>query len=340
MDSLTSDMLKTTEILDRRDHAAAVVKVPVSALGESSTNCTDHMVIWQWNDTTGWTSPEIWPHGPLPLMPSASVLQYASECFEGIKVYRGYDGHLRLFRPKMNCERMVKSSHRVGLPKPDVDTLEAILMLYAALEAHKWLPVEQTGQTLYLRPTHIGTTAALGLQKPRHSLLYVIATLLPGFSVKGNALRLITSTPLTVRAWPRGFGDTKVGANYGPTLPSHDNAVTRGFDQVLWLSGDQCYVTEAGASNFFVVWRTSNGEVELVTAGLENGIILEGITRQSVLELVRARLHQNSQWEHEGQTLAPLKVVERNFTVGEIEAAAEEGRLLEAFATGTAVSRS
>jgi len=64
--------------------------------------------------------------------------------------------------------------------------------------------------------------------------------------------------------------------------------------------------------------------VEIVTAGLEEKTILDGITRRSVLELARERLQYD------------VRVVERVFTMGDIALAAQEGRLLEAFAAGTA----
>ncbi|KAM0263169.1 hypothetical protein ACHAQJ_001324 [Trichoderma viride] len=318
------------------EDSAAVINTPIKPLGVLQTNCTEHMMVWQWDESTGWQAPEIRPYGPLPIMPSASVLQYATECFEGIKIYRGHDDRLRVFRLHLNCERMLKSSLRVSLPSFDTAHLESIIMQYAALEAEKWLPSGQTGQTLYLRPTHIGTTAALGVQKPRQSLLYVIATAVSGFSTKGNGMRLLTSPAESVRAWPGGFGNRKLGGNYGPTLPAHDAALQAGYDQVLWLFGPDGFVTEAGASNFFVVWKTKKGDLELVTAGLDNGTILEGITRYSVLDLVRSNGSQSSAWQQHGKSLPPLTAVERDFSIGEIQDAVKEGRLIEAFAAGTA----
>lgn len=75
----------------------------------TSSQCTDHMITAKWNCTTGWDAPELRPYGNLSLAPTASCLHYATECFEGLKMYRGYDGKLRLFRPDCNCRRMVSS---------------------------------------------------------------------------------------------------------------------------------------------------------------------------------------------------------------------------------------
>jgi branched-subunit amino acid aminotransferase/4-amino-4-deoxychorismate lyase len=110
---------------------------------------------------------------------------------------------------------------------------------------------------------------------------------------------------------------------------ANSEAVSRGYHQVLWLLNGT--VTEAGASNFFVVWKTKEGKTELVTAPLGDKIILDGITRRSILQLVRERLADNK------SGLEPVDVVERQFTMDDLAEAIAEGRLIEAFAAGTAV---
>lgn len=95
-------------------------------------------------------------------------------------------------------------------------------------------------------------------------------------------------------------------------------------------------VTEAGASNFFVVWETKEGERQLVTPPLDAKVILEGVTRGSVLELARERLAPDS--EYLTPNVQDLKVVERNITMPEIAEARKEGRIIEIFVSGTAVS--
>lgn len=152
-------------------------------------------------------------------------------------------------------------------------------------------------------------------------------------SQQSSGLSLLASHPDTIRAWPGGFGYAKLGANYGPSLAAHSAAAAQGFDQVLWLFGPERAVTEAGASNFFVVWENKQGKLELVTAALDNQLILPGVTRRSVLELAKERLSSSSV----GNGLAPVDVVERTFTIAEIEDAWKEGRIVEAFVSGTAV---
>ncbi|KAL1876582.1 hypothetical protein VTK73DRAFT_9246 [Phialemonium thermophilum] len=298
-----------------------------SACAGTETICTDHMITASWDIVTGWSTPELRPYGPLSLMPTASVLHYATECFEGLKAYRGYDGKLRLFRPDCNARRMLLSSTRISLPAFDPRELERLILALMAVDGPRWLPRDRKGSFLYLRPTLIGTQPQLGVQAPRQALLFITASFMPRMDAPPGGMRLHTSPEDMVRAWVGGFGYAKVGANYGPSLLATQEARKRGFGQVLWLYGPEGYCTEAGASNFFVIWRTpasEGGRLQLVTAPLDDKLILDGVTRRSVLQLARERLAEE------------LDVVERRYTIGEVLKASREGRLIESFAAGTA----
>ncbi|KAF2759697.1 branched-chain amino acid aminotransferase [Pseudovirgaria hyperparasitica] len=303
-----------------------------------SKTCTDHMITASWSVTNGWEAPELKPYGPLSLMPTASVLHYATECFEGMKLYRGYDGKLRLFRPNLNCNRMLMSSSRIALPGFDPLQLEKLVMALCEQDGSKWLPKDRPGNFLYIRPTMIASDSTLGVQRPKEALLYIILCCFPVMDASTAGMKLLASQDDMVRAWPGGFGYAKVGANYGPSLVAQGEARRMGYDQILWLFGDECNVTEAGASNFFVVWKTKEGVTQLVTAPLGEKIILDGITRRSTLELARTRL-VNGWTPTDGSLpgkLDAIEVVERKFTMKDIEEAYDEGRFIEAFVAGTA----
>lgn len=293
-------------------------------------------------------------------MPTASCLHYATECFEGLKLYRGFDGKLRIFRPDRNVNRMLISAARIALPAFDPQQLLLLIAKLCAVDGPKWLPYnkatgEGAGQFLYIRPTMIADDAALGVQKPNSALLYVMLTCFPNLASVPGGMRLLASEEDTVRAWPGGFGYAKVGANYGPSLAAQGEARRRGYQQVLWLLGrdekdehtgeKKLEVTEAGASNFFVVLRNKEDNVlELITAPLGDRVILDGVTRRSVLQIAEQRLTakgiaSTSNGEAPtalGAAIEPLRILEQKIYFSDILAAASEGRLVEAFAAGTA----
>jgi branched-chain amino acid aminotransferase len=193
------------------------VPLPGSAEQLAQKTCTDHMLTVSWTATTGWQTPHIKPYGPLTLMPTASCLHYATECFEGMKLYRGYDGKLRLFRPHLNAARMVNSATRIALPAFDPEELLKLVVKLCAKDGEKWLPKSHAGSFLYIRPTMIANDPTLGVQKPQEALLYVILACFPHMDAKPAGMKLLASKDDMVRAWPGGFGFAKVGANYGPT---------------------------------------------------------------------------------------------------------------------------
>ncbi|KAK5992113.1 Branched-chain-amino-acid aminotransferase [Cladobotryum mycophilum] len=282
------------------------------------------MITATWRQSTGWGNPELKPYGPLSLMPTASCLHYATECFEGLKVFRGYDGKLRIFRPERNCARMHLSCGRVALPLFEPAELQKLIVALLAVDGPRWLPREKAGQFLYLRPTMIGTQSQLGVQSPREAMLFIIMSYMPRMDSPPGGMRLHTSPEDMVRAWVGGFGYAKLGANYGPSLAATTEVRRRGFHQILWLYGEQGECTEAGASNFFIIWKRKDGKKELITAPLDDKLILDGVTRRSCLELARERL------------AGELEITERKYTISEVFEAYAEGRILESFAAGTA----
>jgi branched-chain amino acid aminotransferase len=137
----------------------------------------------------------------------------------------------------------------------------------------------------------------------------------------------LEATDYAVRAWPGGVGDKKLGANYAPCIVPQMAAASRGFHQNLWLFGEEEYVTEVGTMNLFTAWKDKEtGQPTLLTAPLD-GTILEGVTRDSVLGLARERLEPKG-W----------KIEERKYTMQEVADAADDGRLLEIFGSGTAAT--
>lgn len=187
----------------------------------------------------------------------------------------------------------------------------------------RFIPSEK-GYSLYLRPTIIGTQRSIGVGPPGSALLFVIASPVGPYYPTGFKAVSLEARSDIVRAWPGGVGDRKLGANYAPCIVPQLEAAKRGFQQNLWLFGPEGYVTEVGTMNLFFAWVRKDGKKEFITAPLD-GTILEGITRDSILELARERLGPEG-WE----------VTERKFTITEVKEAEADGRLLEAFGSGTA----
>ncbi|KAG7660546.1 BAT2 [[Candida] subhashii] len=297
-------------------------KIPKEKLVFGKT-FTDHMLEIEWTKQHGWGTPTISPYHNLSLDPSTIVFHYAFELFEGMKAYRDTNNQIRTFRGDKNMIRMNTSAQRIALPTFDGEELQKLIDKLLILD-QDFVP-EGKGYSLYLRPTMIGTTASLGVGTPDRALLYVIASPVGPYYSSGFKPVSLEATDYAVRAWPGGVGDKKLGANYAPCVLPQLEAAKRGFHQNLWLFGEEGYITEVGTMNaFFVFQDAQTKKKELVTAPLD-GTILEGVTRDSILELARERLPA-SEWT----------ISERKYTIYEVEERAAKGELVEAFGAGTA----
>ena len=252
---------------------------------------------------------------PYSLHPAAAVLHYAQEIFEGLKATRHADGSIWLFRPELNARRFVNSARRLALPVLEEELfLDSIVALVRADQ--DWVPPHDGERSLYLRPYMFGSEAFLGVRPAAQVSYGVIASPAGSYFSSGvSGVTLWVSEHFT-RAATGGTGAAKCGGNYAGSLAAQVEAQQHGCEQVLYLSGDDDrYLEESGTMNLFLV--TADGE--LVTPGL--GTILEGVTRDSVLELAD---------EHD------LKPVERQVSLADLRAGCDDGSITEMFAAGTA----
>jgi branched-chain amino acid aminotransferase len=275
---------------------------------------TDRMLMVEWKGGQGWVDARIEPYGPFVLDPACLVFHYAQEIFEGLKAYKWHDGTIALFRPEMNARRFNRSAERLCMPEvPEKLFLKGIAEL-VKLEK-EWVPGSE-GTSLYIRPTMIAVEPVLGVKPSDHYYFYVILSPVGAYYAAGfNPVKIMVEDQY-VRAVPGGTGDAKTGGNYASSLKAGLEAKKKGFDQVLWLDGvHKRYVEEVGAMNMLFAYGD-----RVVTAPL-TGSILNGITRDSVLQLAA--------------TLG-FTVEERPIDINELMADIREGRVTEAFGSGTA----
>lgn len=274
---------------------------------------TDHMFVMEYNDGE-WKNARIQPYQPFILDPSTSVFHYGIAAFEGTKAYKNEKGEIRLFRPRDNFLRMNESHDRLCVPPIDVDfCLDALKKL--VLIDSDWIPSEP-GTALYIRPTVIATDAALGVHAAHNFIYFIILSPVGAYYANGLAPIGLYVEEDYVRASKGGTGHHKVAVNYAASIKAGEKANKMGYDQVMWLDAkEHKFVEEVGSMNIFF---SLGGKV--VTPALL-GSILPGITRRSVIELLKSH---------------NITVEERVVSIEEIVEGAKDGKLTEIFGTGTA----
>ena len=303
--------MKTKISLTRTDHLKPKPRDEELGFGRIFT---DHMFLMDGTADQGWHNPRIVPYGPLTLEPSAAVLHYSQEIFEGLKAYRSPRDTILLFRPDMNAARLNRSVARLCMPAVDEEMFLTAIKTLVAVE-RDWVP-RAPGTSLYIRPAMIATEAFLGVRPAKTYLFFIILSPVGAYYAEGfNPVKILVEDHY-VRSVKGGTGAAKTGGNYAASLAAGEKAHEQGCAQVLWLDGvERKYIEEVGSMNIAFVL-----DDELVTPPL-TGTILEGVTRDTVLQLAK-------DWG--------IRVAERPITIAEVFDAARNGRLREAFGMGTA----
>ena len=256
---------------------------------------------------------------PLAMHPASKVLHYAQEIFEGLKVFKSPKGKLLIFRPEMNIKRMTYSAQMMAMPPfPEKVFLETLKDL--SRSCMEWVPAEQGA--LYLRPTMIATSTALGVAPSEEYTFYVMASPVGGYfgssDPKVASKISIWISDSHIRAVRGGLGSAKTGANYAASLRAVAQAKSLGHSNVLFLDAlERKYLEELSGMNFFLV---QNGILKTPPLG---DTVLAGVTRDSIIELAK---------------FLEIKFLEEPLDVNEIVKDIRSGLVTEAFACGTGAS--
>ncbi len=261
-----------------------------------------------------WQTPDIKPYQPMLMAPSLAAIHYGQSIFEGVKAYKNADGEPYIFRPLDNFKRFNKSAERMQMPAiPEeifIDGMKQLIMLDT-----NWIPAKED-HSLYIRPFMFSTDETIGV-KPSENYKFMII-LSPTGPYYATPMRIYVEEQY-VRAVPGGIGFAKAAGNYGGAMFPTAQAKLKGYDQVLWTDAiEHKYVQECGTMNVvFIIGNTA------VTPDLSTGTILDGVTRDSVIVLLKEM---------------GLTVEERPLNIDEVIEAHKVGTLKEVFGTGTAAT--
>lgn len=178
-----------------------------------------------------------------------------------------------------------------------------------------WIPMK-SDYSLYIRPFMFATDDTIGVHASNaYKFMILLSPTGPYYSAP---MRIYVEEKYT-RAARGGFGFAKAAGNYGGSMLATAVAKQQGYDQVLWTDAvEHKYIQEIGTMNvFFVI-----GD-KVLTPDLEAGTILEGVTRDSAIEVLR----------EEGYT-----VEETPIHIDDVIRAYQAGELKEVFGTGTAAT--
>lgn len=274
---------------------------------------TDHMLEADYENGE-WKNVEIKPYQPLLLSPSVAALHYGQAIFEGIKAYKDAEGNAFIFRPQDNYKRFNASAERMQMPPVPEDIFMEGMKQLIQLDKN-WIPNKED-HSLYIRPFMFSSDELIGVRpSDTYKFMIILSPTGPYYSAP---MRIYVEEQY-VRAVPGGVGYAKAAGNYGAAMYATAEAKKKGYDQVLWTDAfEHKYVQECGTMNvFFIIGNTA------ITPSLDQGTILDGVTRQSTITLLKEM---------------GFTVEEKELSIDDIIEAYKANLLYEVFGTGTAAT--
>lgn len=218
---------------------------------------------------------EITKVGDVRLSPATHALNYGTGVFEGIRAYWSEErGTLQVLKLREHYERFAHSCKllRIDLPHT-VDELCDITLEILKRNAPR--------QDTYIRPLAFKSATAIGVKLALDAELSIFTVPM------GNYVEL-TGLKCGVSSWRRTSDNAiparaKLTGSYLNTALAVDDAQRVGYDDAIFLTEDG-QVSEASAANIFIVRK---GALSTPTGTAD---ILEGITRDAVMEMTRREL--------------------------------------------------
>ncbi len=273
---------------------------------------SDHMFIAEYRDGK-WQNARIVPFANLSISPATTFIHYGQSIFEGMKAHKDAQGNPLMFRAEQNFKRFNISAARMCMEEVPyelfMDSINELIYL-----DREWIPAID-GCSLYVRPFMFAADEYIGVRES-NSYNYMVITS-PASKYYSKPLKILVADGY-VRAFPGGTGFAKAAGNYGATMYPYHLAHQKGYDQILWVDGREFkYAEEMGTMNiFFIIDGVA------VTPSLD-GTILDGVTRDSVLQLLKSY---------------GVKTEERKISLDEVADAYQAGKFNDVFGTGTAAA--
>src|SRR6059036_1608500 len=210
------------------------------------------------------------------------ALNYGTAVFGGLRAYWNADEkQLFVFRPADHFRRFLQSAKLMcmELPVSGEELLKGLIDLIRA-EGHK--------EDLYIRPLAFDADEIIGVRL--HDLHPEVSIVVIPF---GNYNKNEEGMHVTVSSWRRVDDNSipargKIAGAYVNSAFVKTDAQRAGFDEAIVLNADG-HISEGSAANFFLL---RNGV--FATPPITDNV-LEGITRRTVMQLLRDELKMEVQ---------------------------------------------
>jgi branched-chain amino acid aminotransferase len=224
--------------------------------------------------TTIWLDGELQPEASVAVHGLTHALHYGSSVFEGIRLYPTPRGPA-IFRLQDHIARLYRGARTYGLEMPYSEERFCEIVVEVARASGR--------DAAYIRPLAFFGGDTVRLAPANVCETRVLVAVLP-FSglIKGEEAPRCAATVSPIMKTPSAALPSwvKAGGHYTNSILALADALARGFDEAILLN-DRGNVAEGSGENIFVI---ADGTLITNDGGSD---ILEGITRDSVLQIAR-----------------------------------------------------
>lgn len=245
------------------------------------------MLEGHWTLELGWEPVYVQAFQNFTLNPGARTLLVGQQVNERIQAIMGFDNRIRLFRPELYLKKFRKAALRLALPDINEDEL-LICVKRLTLTDASYLPPAYTNGTLEIHLVMMSPEPELKFTKRnREAILYAFIMRHSYQSISEEAQpKVLYADSKFTRTNDKTLRPHRTPANFGNSFFVNDIAYSVGCNDVLWLHGKDEMLTDLNDANVFVYIINDFNKKELITPPA-NGLIIPGVTRQSVLEMCR-----------------------------------------------------
>lgn len=209
---------------------------------------------------------------------NSKAVQYGLGCFSGIRGFRDEENKkIYLFRPRDHFKRLKESTHILGM-NFNLNYKKFVEILKELIQKNK------IKEDIYIRTTvYAADTGITPRFDNKNDDIAIYITSLKDYFDPGKGLNTCVSS------WRRFDDDmfstkAKMTGAYANSALAKTEALRNGFDEPIFLNREG-KVCEASGANIFGI---KNGIVWTPPAGMN---ILEGITRNSLIEIIKNEMN-------------------------------------------------
>lgn len=240
-------------------------------------------IIWE----NGYIMP--WSKGTMHVMNPS--MHYGIAAFEGIRFYRTDRGPA-IFRLNEHIARLFYSMNVLGMPSP----YNHHHLKTAMIELIRLGGMDEG----YIRPIAYFSDEQVGLKNAGGNIAIQIGLFSWGKTAK-QSLRVTQSRYMRIHPKTTDV-EAKISGHYVNTHLALKDAMAKGFDDAILLDHNGT-IAEASAANIFAVQK-----YKIITP--ERGSILNGITRQTIIQLLR-----DNHFTVEEQSITPYALLAESLEI-------------------------